>query len=162
MTKGLGDRIKSVRLKIGAAQKEFGKNFDVSPSAISSYERGEKTPQVDTLAKIAAMGGVSLDWLITGKEAATQTKIVTREEALKEVARAAYQGDKSFARGICEAAGLYVTENGLEKEEVLLIEAYRCASEEIREEALGMLKRSAERSKGRGGGESDSQQQNSA
>lgn len=57
--------------------------LDLSPSAISSYERGEKTPPVETLSRIAALGDVSLDWLINGEESSTdqgKKEEVPREE----------------------------------------------------------------------------------
>lgn len=64
----LGDRIKLIRdslLKIN--QSSFADKLGFSRVAtISDYEKNKRNPDISTLCKIADMGSVSLDWLLTG------------------------------------------------------------------------------------------------
>jgi phage repressor protein C with HTH and peptisase S24 domain len=63
----LGERIKylrSVTLKLN--QAAFAKKLGFSRSAtISDYEKNKRNPDIATLRKIAVLGNVSLDWLLT-------------------------------------------------------------------------------------------------
>jgi len=65
----LGERIKLIRdelLKIN--QSSFADRLGFSRVAtISDYEKNKRNPDISTLCKIADMGSVSLDWLLTGK-----------------------------------------------------------------------------------------------
>ncbi len=65
----LGDRIRYVRdgiLKVN--QAAFADILGFSRSAtISDYEKNKRSPDIATLCKIASLGSVSLDWLLTGK-----------------------------------------------------------------------------------------------
>lgn len=65
----LGERIKLIRdelLKIN--QSSFADSLGFSRVAtISDYEKNKRSPDISTLCKIADMGSVSLDWLMTGK-----------------------------------------------------------------------------------------------
>jgi transcriptional regulator with XRE-family HTH domain len=152
--KQLGARIKAIRDREDLTQEAFGRLIGVQGAAISKYEKGDIDPGTDGLANIAEIGKVTVDWLITGKESGSPTKPPTREEALKEIAKAAYQGDKSFALSICEAAGLYTkptTDPCLAK----LIDAWPDASEEIQQAAVDMVDKSATRLRGRRGSSND-------
>ena len=65
----IGERIKAVRLRLGLNQEDLGEKLGgLAISTISGYESGDRPPRADTLAGIARLGGVSLDWLITGQE----------------------------------------------------------------------------------------------
>lgn len=69
MSKERGKRIKAIRKKIGDNQKEFGVRLGgLGTSTVSGYETGDVEPKCNALQKIAELGGVTLDWLITGKE----------------------------------------------------------------------------------------------
>lgn len=59
----IGDRIKAIRGKLN--QEEFGKIIGVKAPAVSKYEKGRE-PDLEALKKIAAYGGVTLDWLLHG------------------------------------------------------------------------------------------------
>ena len=68
----MGLRIREIRKGLGKNQEEFGRVLGgTSKSAVSSYEAGDSAPSPETLATIAEIGGVTLDWLITGKGEAT-------------------------------------------------------------------------------------------
>ncbi|MDA8166069.1 MAG: helix-turn-helix transcriptional regulator [Desulfobacteraceae bacterium] len=65
----IGGRIRQIRKRLGRSQKELGLELGgLSDSSISGYEAGEAYPTPEVLAKIAQMGSVSLDWLVTGQE----------------------------------------------------------------------------------------------
>lgn len=63
-----GERIRTVRLGLNLNQKDFGEKLCLKTSTISGYESGESDPKPETLAQIAMLGHVSLDYLITGRE----------------------------------------------------------------------------------------------
>ena len=63
---GLTDRIKEIRKKFGS-QEKFANLLGVRKPTISRYESG-RVPDVDTLRKIADLGGVTVEWLLQGEE----------------------------------------------------------------------------------------------
>ena len=66
----IGRRVRQIRKRLGRSQKQFGQDLGgLSISSISGYEAGDAYPGPEALAKIARMGKVSLDWLVTGEEA---------------------------------------------------------------------------------------------
>ena len=69
----LGNRIRYIRddvLKVN--QGAFAEQLGFSRVAtISDYEKNKRNPDITTLRKIAALGSVTLDWLLTGEEPTT-------------------------------------------------------------------------------------------
>lgn len=64
----LANQIILLRKKAGMSQLQLANKLNIGPSAIGMYEQGRRTPSVDLLIDIANLFGVSLDYLITGKE----------------------------------------------------------------------------------------------
>ncbi len=64
----LKDRIRGIRQKLNLTQVEFSQKLKISQGQVSTYERGEGEIPTSAIIKIAKLGGVSLDWLITGEE----------------------------------------------------------------------------------------------
>ena len=64
MIKGLPEKIKQLRSETGLSQKELAKLLQVSPSIISSYETGERTPSVEVLISLATLYQCSTDYLL--------------------------------------------------------------------------------------------------
>lgn len=72
--KSLGKRIKSIRIKYGLTQKEFGKLFEnkeknenkANKGIVSAWERGASVPSPERLKKIAELGEMSVDELLYG------------------------------------------------------------------------------------------------
>ncbi len=64
----LGDRIKRIRDSIlKQNQADFAKKLGFSRVAtISDYEKNKRSPDITSLRKIASVGGVTLEWLLTG------------------------------------------------------------------------------------------------
>ena len=59
--------LKALRKKESLKQKDLADNLNVDRSAIANYERGDRTPSLETLIIIANTFEVSLDYLIKGK-----------------------------------------------------------------------------------------------
>lgn len=53
ISKKVGLKIKLLRNKIGISQEELGFRADISKTQIGLIERGESSPTIDTLEKIA-------------------------------------------------------------------------------------------------------------
>ena len=64
----LADQIISLRKRAGMTQLQLAKQLHIGPSATGMYEQGRRTPSVEILIHMAELFGVSLDYLITGKE----------------------------------------------------------------------------------------------
>lgn len=62
----LGKRIKAARKRFGITQREIAKEFDISPAAVSSWERDETVPEFDKLGRLALVLKVPDSWLIKG------------------------------------------------------------------------------------------------
>jgi len=65
MDSTLGYRLKLVRGK--ATQQEFADRMGVDKNSIGRYERGERLPDADFLARIRQSQAVNIDWLISGE-----------------------------------------------------------------------------------------------
>lgn len=57
-------RLKSLRLQHKLTQEQLGKKINVTKVSISGYENGTRTPDVETLQKIAEVFDVSVDYLL--------------------------------------------------------------------------------------------------
>lgn len=80
----LATRLKELRTKKDIGQKEVGAFLGVSDSSIRKYESGERTPDPDSLTKLAQYFAVTTDYLLgvsddprphnpsTGKEASAR------------------------------------------------------------------------------------------
>lgn len=65
--KHLGFNIKSLRKKHGMTQEEFGKQFNLTKSAIVNYETGIRKVPIDVLLQISYSYDISLDSLTSKK-----------------------------------------------------------------------------------------------
>ena len=64
MIHGLPERLKDLRQKRGITQNDVAKCLCVSPSIVSSYETGERTPSVEILMSLATFYRCSTDYLL--------------------------------------------------------------------------------------------------
>lgn len=64
MVYGLGDKLKTLRQQFNLSQKEVASVIDTSPSIISNYESGERTPSVENLIALARLYQCSTDYLL--------------------------------------------------------------------------------------------------
>ncbi|EMX0193790.1 immunity repressor protein [Bacillus cereus] len=85
----LGDRLRKLRKKTGKSQKEFGKIFGLSESAIGMYERNERKPDYTTLERLANYLNTSITYLITGNPNEFVSYTFDKDE--KDIAKRVYQ-----------------------------------------------------------------------
>ncbi|NIA13430.1 MAG: helix-turn-helix domain-containing protein [Nitrospiraceae bacterium] len=69
----LGGRVRARREKLGLKQQDVANALDLSPQAVSKWERGENAPDVTVLHPLARLLGVSVDWLLAGNEEGRDT-----------------------------------------------------------------------------------------
>lgn len=60
----LGNRLQSLRREKGLTQAQLGSFFNLAESTISLYESGKRSPDYDTLKRLASFFDVSLDYLL--------------------------------------------------------------------------------------------------
>ena len=63
------DRIAFIRKKLGLSQIKFSEQLEVKRGTYALWETGQNSAPVSVIAKIAKLGNVSIDWLVTGEEA---------------------------------------------------------------------------------------------
>lgn len=64
----INKRMKELRESNGLNKVEFAKVIDVTKSSITRYESGEMKPNLDVIKKICSKFGVTMEWLVNGKE----------------------------------------------------------------------------------------------
>lgn len=58
----------TIRKKKGYSQLKVAMDLNISREAISYYENGQRCPNLEMLVKLSNYFGVSIHYLITGKE----------------------------------------------------------------------------------------------
>lgn len=64
MLRDLGARIRLQREKRGLKQNDIAHALQISPQAVSKWERGENAPDIILLVPLAKLLGISVDWLL--------------------------------------------------------------------------------------------------
>ena len=64
MIKGLPEKLRALRTKYNLSQKEAASRVGISPSIISGYETGERTPSTENLLALARLYRCSTDYLL--------------------------------------------------------------------------------------------------
>lgn len=67
MIKGLPEKLKELRWQANLSQRDVAKRLGVSPSIISGYETGERTPSTENLLALSFLYKCSTDYLL-GKD----------------------------------------------------------------------------------------------
>jgi phage repressor protein C with HTH and peptisase S24 domain len=65
LSKGIGQRIEQVRGRL--TQHAFAKSIGISKSTLIRYEREDRLPDAETIARVCETYKVDFTWLITGK-----------------------------------------------------------------------------------------------
>lgn len=84
MIYGLPDKLKMLRKQNDYSQRQIADIIDVSPSIISGYETGERTPSVEKLIALANLYHVSTDYLlgidrVYGESALNTSRLTERQ-----------------------------------------------------------------------------------
>ena len=69
-----GERLKQLRKNKKITQSELGEKINVTKVSISGYESGNRTPDTDTLQKIADFFEVSTDYLLGRTDSLVHTQ----------------------------------------------------------------------------------------
>ena len=64
MIKGLPEKLRLLRIKYGFSQKQVADKIGVSPSVVSGYETGERTPSTEVLLSLSYLYNTSSDYLL--------------------------------------------------------------------------------------------------
>ncbi len=64
MINGLGEKLQEQRRLLKLSQKEVAEAINVSPSVVSNYESGERTPSVENLMALAGLYRCTTDYLL--------------------------------------------------------------------------------------------------
>lgn len=67
MIQGLPQKLKDLRTKHGYSQKQVAEKIGVSPSIVSGYETGERTPSTEVLLSLSYLYNCSCDYLLGKK-----------------------------------------------------------------------------------------------
>lgn len=76
----IGQRIKELREAKGLTQSQLASKLDFTDKAISKWEKGDNEPDSETLVKLSKILNVTLDYLLTGETALTETESVSKIE----------------------------------------------------------------------------------
>jgi transcriptional regulator with XRE-family HTH domain len=63
-----GDRIRQLRKHEGITQEQLAIKLHISDRYLRKIETGEKGPSIDILVEISALFGVSLDYIVMGRQ----------------------------------------------------------------------------------------------
>lgn len=82
MIQGLPEKLQALRAKYGYSQKQVAQKLALSPSIVSGYETGERTPSLEILLALSYLYNCSTDYLL-GKQN-TDTKSYLNVEYLSD------------------------------------------------------------------------------
>ncbi|HCC34284.1 MAG TPA: XRE family transcriptional regulator [Ruminococcaceae bacterium] len=73
--KRLGERIREERKRINLTQAALAEAIDISDTYMGAIERGERSPTLDTLVRLANRLGVTIDFLLADSVSADDSNI---------------------------------------------------------------------------------------
>lgn len=82
--KASGNRIKRLRIDRNLSQEIVSEKIGISIDGYRKIERGVNGAKVDTLICIADYYGVSLDFIVTGKEPRCESDVMLKGRTAKE------------------------------------------------------------------------------
>ena len=106
----LAFRLAEARKNSGLTQGQVAENLHITTQSVSSWECGNSIPDTEKLPEIAALYGVTTDWLLSGKLPAAEILEVTSnlsDRLFSEARMITYVG------AYCNAKGLYQTKKAL-------------------------------------------------
>lgn len=65
--------LREIRKKKGYSQLKVAMDLNISREALSYYENGKRSPDLEMLVKMSEYFNTSIDYLITGKEFARRS-----------------------------------------------------------------------------------------
>ena len=83
MIQGLPEKLQALRAKYGYSQKQVADRIKVSPSVVSGYETGERTPSTEVLLQLANLYKCTTDYLL-GLDSTRPTGLLLDGEGLSD------------------------------------------------------------------------------
>jgi transcriptional regulator with XRE-family HTH domain len=80
---GIGDKLRSLRLKKKMGLVELGKHTGLSPALLSKIERGRMFPTLPTLLRISLVFGVGLEFFFAGAREKPLVAIVRKRDRIQ-------------------------------------------------------------------------------
>ena len=99
----LGERLRKRRASLKLTQQELAESLGVTPQHISAIEQDKRAPSLPFLAKLAEELGVTVDYLVTGKEGVI-TDIIPAIKADKTLNLEAKRALISLVRALRDSA----------------------------------------------------------
>lgn len=75
MIQGLPEKLRDLRNQYNLSQRSIAQHLGVSPSIISGYETGERTPSTDNFLALSYLYHCSTDYLM-GKDSSKQVSLL--------------------------------------------------------------------------------------
>ena len=106
----LAERLAQARRKCGMTQVQVADKLYITTQAVSQWERGNTMPDTEKIAEIAALYGVSSDWLLTGKTPSESILEVT-----SDLSERVFSEERmgTYISAYCDARQLYQTKKAL-------------------------------------------------
>ena len=79
-TKAMGARVRQLRKQFGSSREEIAGRIGRSSKYYADIERGSCGMSLDTLLELANLYGVSLDYLVYGKENEKEQEVMSNRE----------------------------------------------------------------------------------
>lgn len=94
MTQNFGNRLKGLREERGLTRSQLARAVGVTFTAVINWEDKNREPRIDSLTRLAEVLGVSVRFLMTGKEGSTPEPPPAGKKTVKELLK---QAQKDFA-----------------------------------------------------------------
>ena len=99
----IGKRIRGKRQELKLTQEELARALGLTPQHISGIEQDKRSPSLSSLAKLAEELGVTVDYLVTGKEGV----IVDTIPAIKADKKLSLESKKALVTLVKELHGAH-------------------------------------------------------
>ena len=112
--KNIGSTIAKLRKKVGLTQAELAEKLNVSDKAVSRWENGLGFPEVTQFPALAAIFGISVDQLMTGKRRGIALAGNILVDIVKEVEKYPERGMLANISEVSRAVGGCVPNTGID------------------------------------------------
>jgi transcriptional regulator with XRE-family HTH domain len=99
----LGKRIRDRRKALGLTQQQLAEALGLTPQHISAIEQDKRTSSLPSLVRLAEELGVTVDYLLTGKEGVV-TETISAIKADKRLNLKAKKALISLVEELCKAS----------------------------------------------------------
>lgn len=98
----IATNIAKLRLSSGMTQQELASKLNYTDKAVSKWERGESVPDVSVLSRIAALFGVSVDYLLTDHTKPIEVLVEQHKEVVEAVV---HEQTRGYISNLAELTG---------------------------------------------------------